>query len=137
MLTGEGYILIIRPEKIQQELTDYKLMCFNGKVECTFTCTGRNNDKGLHVTFYDKNWQKMPFARHYPAEQVALPKPYNYEKMVQLAETLSAPLKFARIDFYEINRKIYFGEITFFPGNGTEEFSPEKWDYKIGELLEI
>ena len=58
-------------------------------------------------------------------------------KMVQLAETLAVPLKFARIDFYDINGEIYFGEITFFPGNGMEEFSPEKWDYRIGEWLEL
>ena len=112
-------------------------MCFNGKVECAFTCTGRGSSRGLHVTFYDKQWQKMPFARHYPIEQEALPIPQNYGKMVQLAETLAVPLKFARIDFYDINGEIYFGEITFFPGNGMEEFSPEKWDYRIGEWLEL
>ncbi|SDG63997.1 TupA-like ATPgrasp [Selenomonas sp. WCT3] len=137
MLIGDGYILIIRIAEPQSDLTDYKLMCFNGKVECSFTCTNRNTEAGLHVTFYDRDWQKMPFARHYPAEQAAMPKPRNYEKMVQLAEKLAAPLKFARVDFYEINGRIYFGEITFFPGNGTEEFSPEKWDYRLGEWIEL
>lgn len=119
------------------DLPDYKLMCFGGKVKCSFTCTGRNTENGLHVTFYDREWQKMPFARHYPAEERPMSKPENYEKMVELAEKLAAPLKFARIDFYDINGRIFFGEITFFPGNGTEEFNPEEWDEKIGDWLEL
>ena len=119
------------------DLPDYKLMCFGGKVKCSFTCTGRNTDNGLHVTFYDRAWQKMPFGRHYPVEEIPMPKPENYEKMVELAEILAATLKFARIDFYDINNRIYFGEITFFPGNGVEEFSPMKWDAKIGDWLKL
>ena len=121
----------------QKELTDFKLMCFNGKVQCTFTCTGRNTDRGLHVTFYDKNWEKMSFARHYPIERLAMKKPANYEKMIRLAEKLAKSLKFARIDFYEINGKIYFGEITFFPGSGMEEFSPIDWDYQLGGWINL
>ena len=124
-------------DESHKDLTDYKFMCFNGNVQCSFTCTGRNMDNGLHVTFYDRAWQKLPFARHYPVEGSAMPQPVNYGKMVELAEKLSAPLKFARIDFYEINGKIYFGEITFFPGNGMEEFSPEEWDYKIGSWIQL
>lgn len=119
------------------DLPDYKLMCFGGKVKCSFTCTGRNTNSGLHVTFYDKDWQKMPFARHYPAEETPMTKPMNYDKMVELAERLAAPLKFARIDFYDISGRIYFGEITFFPGNGTEEFTPMEWDEKIGDWLKL
>ncbi len=64
-------------------------------------------------------------------------KPMNYDKMVELAERLAAPLKFARIDFYDISGRIYFGEITFFPGNGTEEFTPMEWDEKIGDWLKL
>ena len=119
------------------ELTDYKIMCFNGKVECSFTCTGRQSPRGLHVTFYDRQWKKMPFARHYPTEQKSGPRPRNYEKMMELAEKLAASLKFARVDFYEINNQIYFGEITFFPGNGMEEFSPVEWDYQLGSWIQL
>ena len=119
------------------ELTDYKIMCFNGKVKCSFTCTGRQSPRGLHVTFYDRQWKKMPFARHYPTEQKSGPRPRNYEKMMELAEKLAASLKFARVDFYEINNQIYFGEITFFPGNGMEEFSPVEWDYQLGSWIQL
>lgn len=119
------------------DLTDYKIMCFNGKAKCSFTCTGRKSPRGLHVTFYDRQWKKMPFSRHYPAEQEPTPRPHNYEKMIKLSEKLSANLKFARVDFYDINGRIYFGEITFFPGNGMEEFSSIEWDRRLGEFIDI
>ena len=121
----------------KSDLTDYKLMCFNGKVKCNFTCTGRNSERGLRVTFYDRAWQKMPFERHYPAEKCPEDKPSNYEKMVELAEKLAISLKFARIDFYDIDGSIYFGEITFFPGNGMEEFYPVEWDKKLGDYIRL
>ena len=124
-------------DKSQIELTDYKFMCFNGIAKCCFTCTGRHSSRGLHVTFYNRQWEKMPFARHYPVEQEPGPRPLNYEKMVELAEKLTTSLKFARVDFYDINGRIYFGEITFFPGNGMEEFTPVEWDYKIGSWIQL
>lgn len=136
-IIAEKYMVDESQTESQIDLTDYKFMCFNGKMKCSFTCNGRNTDKGLYVTFYDRGWKKLPFARHYPSECIAMPKPLNYEKMVDLAEKISTPLKFSRVDFYEINGKIYFGEITFFPGNGMEEFSPETWDKKIGDWLNL
>ena len=120
-----------------EDLNDYKFMCFNGKVKCSFVCTERRSEDGLKVTFFDLNWNKMPFERHYPFSKKEIQKPVNYEKMIQLSERLSKGLSFIRVDFYEANKKIYFGELTFFPGNGTEEFTPEEWDYKIGEWIKL
>ena len=119
------------------ELRDYKFMCFNGEVKCTFTCTDRFSGKGLHVTFFDRDWNVMPFERSYPSVKEGVPKPENYGKMVELAERLSAGIPFVRVDFYEVNGQIYFGELTFFPGNGMEAFQPEEWDYKLGEWIEL
>lgn len=115
------------------ELRDYKLMCFNGKVRCTFVCTDRS--KGLKVTFLDNEWKKLPFERHYPASQSDIPKPSQFEKMKELAEKLAEGIPFVRVDFYEISGKIYFGELTFYPGGGFEEFNPEKWDRILGDWL--
>lgn len=120
-----------------QELTDYKLMCFNGKVKCSFTCTSRYAKDGLKVTFFDTNWERMPFERHYPAEPNQICKPKSYEEMTQLAEKLADKIPFVRIDFYEIKGKPYFGEMTFFPGNGMEEFTPEEWDETLGSWIEL
>ena len=119
------------------ELKDYKFMCFNGRHLCTFTVTERFTKEGMKVTFFDKNWQKMPFERHYPASSQEIQKPKHYCDMVHWAELLSKNIPFARIDFYEADGKVYFGEITFFPGNGTEEFTPESWDRTLGDWLQL
>lgn len=120
-----------------QDLKDYKFMCFNGKVKCSFVCSNRHSEKGLNVDFFDLNWNKMPFVRHYPNSNENIPKPINYELMIELAEKLSIGIPFVRVDFYEINGKVYFGELTFFPGSGFEEFTPEKYDRILGDMLEL
>ena len=119
------------------DLKDYKFMCFNGKVQSTFVCSDRSTGKGLHVTFLDRNWVKLPFERHYPSSLDPISKPVCYDEMVYLAEKLSAGIPFVRVDFYEINKKVYFGELTFFPGCGTEKFTPSEWDLKLGQMINI
>lgn len=119
------------------ELKDYKLMCFNGKVKCSFVCSDRFSPEGLHVTFFDRDWNVLPFIRHYPMRKDGIPKPYCYDKMLQLAERMSKDMPFVRVDFYEINKNVYFGEYTFFPGSGFEEFSPDEWDLIMGEWLTL
>ena len=118
-----------------KELWDYKLMCFNGKVRCSFVCTERFTENGLKVTFYDDDWNIMPFERHYPRRKTPMAKPLNYEEMVNLAEKLSKGIPFVRVDFYSVQGKTYFGELTFYPGSGLEEFVPSEWDKKIGDWL--
>lgn len=120
------------------QLNDYKIMCFNGKAKCSFVCSERDNkDLGLAVTFFDLDWNRMPFERHYRSSDKVILKPKNYNKMIELSEKLSENIPFVRVDWYEVNGKLYFGELTFFPGAGFEEFTPEEWDYKIGDMLEL
>jgi len=119
------------------ELKDYKLMCFNGKVKCSFVCLNRYSSTGLNVDFYDMNWKPMPFERHYPSSGTEISKPKNFDKMVEFAEILSKNIPFVRVDFYETNEKLYFGELTFYPGSGFEEFTPESYDYLLGSWLEL
>lgn len=120
------------------QLNDYKVMCFNGKAKCSFVCTERDNKElGLAVTFFDLDWKKMPFKRHYRTSNKKIDKPRNYQKMIELSEKLSKNIPFVRVDWYEIKGKLYFGELTFYPGAGFEEFDPEEWDYKLGEMLKL
>lgn len=121
----------------QKELIDYKIMCFNGKPKLLFTCTERFSGEGLKVTFFDLNWNKLPFEKKYPSSTKKIEKPLNLQKMIELSEKLAKDLIFIRVDWYEINNKLYFGELTFYPGSGCERFMPEEWDYKIGNLLEL
>lgn len=119
-----------------KDLQDYKFMCFNWKVKCSFVCSERFN-KWLKVTFFDKNWNVMPFERHYPKSLKKIKKPKNYDKMVYISEKLSKNIPFIRIDLYEINWKIYFWELTFFPWAWIEEFTPKEWDYKLGSRIKL
>ncbi len=119
------------------DLKDYKFMVFNGKLRCSFVCTNRFSDKGMNVTFFDRQWSRMPFERKYHADDMPIPKPKCYEEMERIAEELAKGTTFSRIDLYEINGKVYFGEVTFFPGGGMEDFRPVEWDYTLGEWLKL
>ncbi len=115
-------------------LRDYKLMCFNGKVKLSFVCTQRFSKEGLRITFYDREWQPLPFTRKYLSDQL-IKAPITYKTMIALAEKLAQNIPFIRVDFYEVNQRVYIGELTLYPGSGLEEFSPNDWDKKIGDLL--
>lgn len=135
LIKKSNWILYLRNKP--DELTDYKFMCFNGKVKCSFVCSERFSETGLKITFFDREWNALPFERHYPKSLKRIPKPLNYEKMIYLAERLSKDIPFVRVDFYEISGNIYFGELTFFPGNGLEIFNPEEWDKILGSWIEL
>lgn len=131
---------IIAEEYLQSNddktLIDYKLMCFDGKVKCLFVCTDRFDKEGLKVTFYDREWNKLPFSRKYPTED-NIKRPVTLDKMIVLAEKLSKGIPFVRIDFFEVNEHPYFGEITFYPGSGWEQFQPEIWDSILGSWISL
>ena len=120
----------------QEDLVDYKVMCFNGEPKIIFTCTDRF-ESNLKVTFFDKKWEQLPCSRHYPASEKKIDKPYNFDLMLELSKKLSKDITFVRVDWYEINNKLYFGELTFYPGSGYEEFNPEIWDERIGQLITL
>lgn len=124
-------------DDITDDTIDYKFMCFDGKVKYIFTCSERFSNGGLKVTWFDPSWNKLDFERHYPVSKKKIEKPKNLKKMIELAEKLSANIPFVRIDFYNIDGKIYFGEYTFYPGAGLEEFTPEVWDKKLGDLIKL
>ena len=119
------------------ELKDYKLMCFNAEVKCTFVCSNRDSTGGLCINTYDRQWQPMPFGRENPRNPVETEKPVCYEKMVELAQTLSRNISFARVDFYEVDGRPFFGELTFYPGSGMKRFVPESWDDTLGQWLRL
>jgi len=121
----------------EKELIDYKIMCFNGEAKLEFTCSERFSNDGLKVTFFDNEWNKLPFERKYESSKKEIKKPSNFEKMIELSEKISKDIIFLRVDWYEINGKLYFGENTFFPGSGLEKFKPEEWDLKLGNLIKL
>ncbi len=116
------------------DLMDYKFMCFNGEPELVFVCSERSTGN-LKIDFYDMDWNHLPFERYYPNSKNKISKPKSFDRMVEIARKLSKDFPFVRVDLYEVDGNVKFGELTFYPGNGTEGFSPVEWDEKIGDLL--
>ena len=120
-----------------EDLKDYKVMCFNGEPKCIFVCIDRHTPTGLKINFYDTDWNLMPFKRHYPNSEKMIAKPKNFEKMIEFSKVLSRDFPFVRVDFYEVNDHLYFGELTFYPGAGFEEFEPEEYDKILGDWIKL
>lgn len=118
-------------------LTDYKFFCFNGIVKYCQVIRGRGTQET--IDFYDDNWNHMPFTglRPLPNSNQTYRKPEKYEEMIDLAEKLSKPFPFVRVDFYYVNREIIFGELTFFPLSGFGSFYPVDWNRRIGDMLSL
>lgn len=120
------------------ELRDYKLLCFDGKVKALFIASDRS--KGEHAVkfdFFDENFNHLPFTNGHPNADVTPKKPESFEEMKRLAEKLSKGIPHVRIDFYDINGKVYFGEMTFFHWSGMKPYEPEEWDYYFGSLITL
>ena len=117
------------------ELKDYKFFCFNGIPKMLFIATDRPYD--TRFDFYDINFNHLPFRQGHPWAKKEIKKPLGFDKMLELAGALSKNIPHVRVDFYDINGTVYFGELTFFHFGGIVPFEPEEWDYKIGEWLEL
>lgn len=120
------------------DLPDYKIHCFNGAAKFILVCSERFSENGTREDFLDINWNKLPFKRpHLNGSEKILKKPLGFNKILEFSTKLSKNIPFIRCDFYEINGRIYFGELTFFPASGFDLFEPSEWDYKLGSWLEL
>ncbi|OUP82400.1 glycosyl transferase [Lachnoclostridium sp. An169] len=120
------------------ELKDYKFFCFDGKVKAMFIASDReSNTEETKFDFFDAEFRKLPFTNGHPNSTKQYEKPKTFEEMKSLAEKISAGLPQARIDFYDVNGKVYFGEITFFHWSGFKKFEPPIWDKKFGEWIDL
>lgn len=124
-------------EKQKNGLIDYKFMCFHGKAKYVFVCQNRESKSGVTIDIFNTKWEKMPFKRKNHNSSNSVNQPKNYNLMIQLAEKLAEGISFLRVDFYEINNKVYFGEMTFYPGGGLEQFEPEEFDKILGDCLDL
>lgn len=148
-LSGEPQYRDIVPCIIAEELlpsvngesspVDYKIFCFNGQPHYIRTYCNRSKD-GADVATYDTQWNPMPEvdqaeARYHRGKQ--LRKPLNLEDMVRVARVLAKPFPFVRVDLYNINGKIYFGELTFTPLGGLMSSMTPEVLRKMGDMIDI
>ena len=120
------------------ELRDYKFFAFRGEVKAMFIASERASEtEETKFDFFDADFNHLPFTNGHPNAKVLPEKPENFEEMKDLASKLSEELPQARIDFYEVNGKTYFGEITFFHWGGTKPFDPVEWDYTFGSWIQL
>lgn len=120
------------------DLPDYKFFCFNGDPKYCQVIAGRETGTTT-IDWYDVDWKHQPFhePKNYPFSTREHNRPKHIEEMIFLAKKLSAGHPFIRVDLYEINGQVKFGELTFFPTSGMGGFNPEEWDYKLGEWIKL
>ena len=120
------------------ELRDYKFFCFGGEAKMLFIATDRQTEgEETKFDFFDMDFNLLPFTNGHPHAKVPPEKPECFDEMRALAEKLSEGIPHLRVDFYEVNGKVYFGELTFSHWSGMVPFDPSEWDEKIGNWIEL
>lgn len=125
-------------DPVTQELRDYKFFCFDGVVKALFVATERNIP-GVDVKFdfFDPDYNHLPIKQGHENAAVTPGKPACFEEMKSIAATLSQGFPHVRVDLYEVDGKVYFGEMTFSHHGGWTKFEPEEWDYTFGQWLKL
>ena len=124
-----------------KDLRDYKIYCFNGVP--TYCQVISNRSTNETIDFFDMKWIHQEFTglaqpdNPYHNSGIVIPIPGQFVEMKAAAAQLSENIPFLRVDFYEVNGKMYFGELTFYPFSGFGEFTPAIWNNRIGRILTL
>ena len=119
-------------------LTDYKFFCFGGKCAFVYVCTGRHNGSAVEIHIVSPSYEKLPVVRVGDEPSDRLPdRPENFGEMVRLAEAISAPFPHVRVDLYNVDGLIRFGELTFFNASGYMLYEPDCFDREIGDRFSL
>lgn len=118
------------------DIYDYKFYCFDGEVKYVQFLMDRKH--GLKMGYFDPDWKLQPFVNNHPQIDEDVPKPDNLDQMIRLAEILSAGFPYVRVDFYRLNDgTIRFGEMTFTPASGTQDWDPPQTNDMLGAMLRL
>lgn len=118
------------------ELFEYLIFCFNGEPKLILFASGKRTDK-ICCTMFDTQWNNLHFNYGGYLHEDPVPVPKNFDKMLDIARTLSKDFKFVRVDLHNVEGKIYFGEMTFTPASGYMKFRPRKYDRILGGMLDL
>ncbi len=120
------------------DLRDYKFFSFDGVTRAMFIATERGSEtEETKFDFFDMDYNHLDFRNGHPNADVLPEKPQCFDEMHALADKLSRGLPQVRVDFYEVNGRVYFGEMTFFHWSGTKPFDPVEWDYTFGSWITL
>ena len=90
----------------------------------------------MKFDFFDLDWNWLPITNGHE-HNPHLKKPEHFEEMIEVAKKLSAAFPHVRVDLYEEEGKVYFGELTFYHFGGITKFEPDEWDFKLGEYFDL
>ena len=120
-----------------KELRDYKFFTFGGIPKVLYIAQGRGNGELTVADFFDMEFNHLDLTIDHKMANTTPEKPQCFEEMKKLAAVLSEGTPQLRVDFYEVDGKVYFGEMTFFHCSGFEKFYPEKWDKTFGDWVKL
>ena len=121
-----------------KDLRDYKFFCFNGEPKVLFVATGRElGEHEVKFDFFDMDYKHLPITNGHPNSNPYPEKPKSFNEMKRLAAQLSEGIPHVRVDFYEVDGKVYFGEFTFSHWSGMTPFEPEEWDTIFGDWIKL
>lgn len=121
------------------DIKDYKLQCFNGHVDNILVCVDRFSSTGVKYHYFDRKWNYIPYCPYegIDNDNVNVERPKNLDEMIEIAEKLSADLPQLRVDLYEINGKVFFGEMTFYSQSGFDTDITHDADKILGRKLTL
>ena len=120
-----------------KELRDYKFFTFDGKVKTLFVATDRMKGEHVKFDFFDAEYNHLDIKNGHLNADTIPEKPRNFEEMKVLAEKLAKGIPHVRVDFYEVNGKVYFGEMTFYHWSGLVKYEPQEWDEIMGSWITL
>ena len=123
-------------DNVDAELRDYKFFCFDGEPKLMFIASGRGKNE-TKFDYYDLEFNHLDILQKYPNASEPLRKPGTFDQMIEFSKKLSNGFPHVRVDFYEVNGHLYFGEMTFYHFSGFMPFKPGKWDRILGNWLKL
>lgn len=126
--------LLVNKANPEAGVEDFKILCFGGEPHYIIVDKDRYIDHKRNV--YTTSWERVYVTTDHEQFETPYPEPENFQEMLNVARKLSADFPFVRVDLYNVEGKIYFGELTFYPWTGYVQFTPDEFDYTLGNLMD-
>lgn len=127
--------LLVNSNNQEAGIEDFKILCFSGVPKYVIV------DKDRYINhkrnFYTTDWKRVNVTTDHEQFEEEYPKPDGLDEMLAVARDLSKDFPFVRVDLYNVDGKIYFGELTFYPWTGYVQFTPDSFDYELGDLFNM